>query len=100
MVLGKKKKNRHVDQQNRKENSEMNPQLYGQLTFDKAGKNIQWKKLSLTNGVRKTGQQLQKNETGSLSYTIHKNKLKIDERPKCETRNHQNPRREHMQYSL
>jgi len=24
-----------------------------------------------------------KNETGSLSYTIHKNKLKMDKRPKC-----------------
>ena len=32
-----------------------------------------------------------------LSYTIHKNKLKLDERPKCETGNHQNPRREHRQ---
>ena len=42
----------------------------------------------------------QMNETGSLYYTIHKNEFKIDERPKCETRNHQNPRREHMQYSL
>ena len=30
---------------------------------------------------------MQKNETGPLSYTIHKNKLKMDERPKCETGN-------------
>ena len=28
---------------------------------------------------------MQKNETGPLSYTIHKNKLKMDERPKCDT---------------
>ena len=28
---------------------------------------------------------MQKNETRSLSYIIHKNKLKMDERPKCET---------------
>ena len=34
---------------------------------------------------------MQKNETRPLS-SIHKNKLKIDERPKCETGNHQNPR--------
>ena len=27
----------------------------------------------------------QKNEPGPLSYTIHKNKLKMDERPKCKT---------------
>ena len=34
---------------------------------------------------------MQKNETGPLSYTIHKNKLKMDEGPKCETGNHQTP---------
>ena len=31
-----------------------------------------------------------KNETGPLSYTIHKNKFNMDERHKCETGNHQN----------
>ena len=34
---------------------------------------------------------MQKNEPGPLSYTIHKNKLKMDERPKLETGSHQNP---------
>ena len=43
---------------------------------------------------------MQKNETGPLSYTIHKNKLKMDERPKCETGIHQNPRGEHGQQPL
>ena len=50
-------KNRHIDQENRTENPEMKPQLYGQLIFNKVWKNIQWEKVSSTNGVRKTGQQ-------------------------------------------
>ena len=37
---------------------------------------------------------MQKIETRPLCYSIHKNKLKMDERPKCETGNHQNPRGE------
>ena len=32
---------------------------------------------------------MQKNETGPLPYTIHKNKFKMDERPKCETGKYQ-----------
>ena len=41
--------NRHIDPGNRRENPEMDPQLYGQLIFHKAGKNIQWKKHTLFN---------------------------------------------------
>ena len=37
---------------------------------------------------------MQKNETRPLSYTIHKNNLKMDKGPECETGNHQNPRGE------
>ena len=40
-------KTRHIDQGNRIENPD--PQLYGQLILNKAGKNIQWKKGSLFN---------------------------------------------------
>ena len=43
---------------------------------------------------------MQKNETRPLSYTTHKHKLKMDERPKCETGNHQNPRGENRQQPL
>ena len=37
----------HSDEWNRIQNPEMDPQMYGQLIFDKAGKNIQWNKDSL-----------------------------------------------------
>ena len=47
----------------------MDPQKYGQLIFDKAGKNIQWKKkpVSSTNGVATLDSNMQKNETRTLS---------------------------------
>ena len=51
-------KNRHIDQWNRIETPELDPQMYGQLTFGKAGKSTNGKKtVSLTNGAGRSGQQ-------------------------------------------
>ena len=44
-------KNRNVDQWNRIEDPDINPQTYEHLIFEKEAKTTQWKKVSLTNGA-------------------------------------------------
>ena len=51
------------------------------------------KTISLTDGAGKTGQPVVKNETRTLSNTMHKNKM--DYRSKCKTRNYKTPRGEY-----
>lgn len=56
--------------------------------------------VSSTVVLGKLDSHMQKNKNGPFSNTIHKNKLKMDERPKYETRIHQNPTGEHRQQPL
>ena len=53
MVLAQKQTHGPIEQ-NRE--PRIVPWLFGQLIFDKAGKNIQWKKVSSINGAGKIGQ--------------------------------------------
>ena len=77
MVLAQRQKYRSMEQI---EIPEINPHTYGHFIFGKGGKNIQWRKDNLFKQVvlGKLVNHLQKNETRTLSNTIHKNKLKMD----------------------
>ena len=58
------------------------------------------KTVSSISGAGKTGELHLKNEFRTLPNTIHKNKLKIDLRPKCKTGHYKTLRGKHRKNTL
>ena len=48
-------RNKYKDQWNKIESPEINPHMYGQLIYNKRGKNMQWKRVSSEGRGGKTG---------------------------------------------
>ena len=82
-------KNKNIDKwQDR--SSEISPHTYEHLMYDKRGMNIQWKETVSSVMV------LEK----LVYYIIHKNKIKMDKRPICNTEHYTIARRIHRRNTL
>ena len=92
----------HIEQLNSIENIEINLYSYGLLIFCK-GKNIQWRKdsLSLQEVVLgKLDGSMQINKVRTLRHIIQNNKLKMTKIPKHKICYHKTPKRLHRQNTL
>lgn len=78
-------RNRHINQWDTIGNSEMNPDRYDQVIFDKGAKeHIGEKTISLINGVVKTRHPLEAKLNRTLISYSYKNQLKMHQRLKNE----------------
>jgi len=90
MVLGQKERYRSMEQNRIPRNG---PSTLRSTNLQQSRKEyLMEKRQSLQQMLGKLDSHMQKNEPGPLSYTTHKNRLKMDERPKRETGIHQNSR--------
>ena len=67
--------NRHIDQWHRKESPEINPRTYSQLMYDLGGKNIKWRRktVSSVSGAGKTRQLHAKEQNQNTLLTPYTN---------------------------
>ena len=75
--------------------SEADPHKHSQLMFDRGAKAIWWSKDGFsTMMLEKLGSHTHTNlESRHRPYTLYKNELKMDNRPKCKMQNYKTPGR-------